>query len=57
MQLRFKEGLALINGTSGMTGLGALVAGRALDQVRQAEIVSALVVETLRGTTSALPGP
>lgn len=52
LQLRFKEGLALINGTSGMTGVGSLVAERALDQVRQAEIVTALVVETLIGSTS-----
>ncbi|WP_214410544.1 tyrosine 2,3-aminomutase [Sphaerisporangium fuscum] len=52
LQLRFKEGLSMINGTSGMTGLGSLVVGRALDQVRQAEIVTALVVETLRGSTS-----
>jgi histidine ammonia-lyase len=52
LELRFKEGLALINGTSAMTGLGALVVGQALTQVRQAEIVTALVVETLRGSTS-----
>jgi histidine ammonia-lyase len=52
LELRFKEGLALINGTSGMTGLGSLVAGRAMTQVRQAEIVSALVIETLQGSTS-----
>jgi histidine ammonia-lyase len=52
MRLRFKEGLALINGTSAMTGLGALLAGRALDQVRQAEIITALVIEALRGSTS-----
>lgn len=52
MQLRFKEGLALINGTSAMTGLGSLVVSRALDQVRQAEIVTALVVEGLRGSLS-----
>lgn len=52
MELRFKEGLALINGTSAMTGLGALVVGRALDQVRQAEIVTGLVVEALQGSTS-----
>jgi tyrosine 2,3-aminomutase len=52
LELRFKEGLALINGTSAMTGLGALVVGRALDQVRQAEIVTALIVETLHGSTS-----
>ncbi|MHC0430270.1 tyrosine 2,3-aminomutase [Streptomyces sp. O3] len=52
LELRFKEGLALINGTSAMTGLGSLVIGRALEQVRQAEIVTALVVETLQGSTS-----
>ncbi|MFI6509052.1 tyrosine 2,3-aminomutase [Streptosporangium sp. NPDC050855] len=52
LELRFKEGLALINGTSAMTGLGSLVVCRALDQVRQAEIVSALIIETLRGSTS-----
>ncbi|GAA2409584.1 histidine ammonia-lyase [Streptomyces glaucosporus] len=52
LQLRFKEGLALINGTSAMTGLGSLVVGRALDQVRQAEIITALVLEALRGSTS-----
>ncbi|HEY3610403.1 MAG TPA: tyrosine 2,3-aminomutase [Pseudonocardiaceae bacterium] len=52
LELRFKEGLALINGTSAMTGLGCLVLGRALNQVRQAEIVTALVVETLHGSKS-----
>jgi histidine ammonia-lyase len=52
LRLRFKEGLALINGTSGMTGLGSLVVGRGLDQARQAEIVTALLIETLRGSTS-----
>jgi MIO-dependent L-tyrosine 2,3-aminomutase len=52
LQLRFKEGLALINGTSAMTGLGCLVLGRAINQIRQAEIVTALVVETLHGSKS-----
>ncbi|MDI5980903.1 tyrosine 2,3-aminomutase [Amycolatopsis magusensis] len=52
LELRFKEGLAMINGTSAMTGLGSLVVGRALDQVRQAEIVTALVLETLQASTS-----
>nr|BFE84731.1 hypothetical protein GCM10020093_073320 [Planobispora longispora] len=52
LELRFKEGLSLINGTSAMTGLGSLVVNRALDQVRQAEAVTALVVETMRGSTS-----
>ncbi|MER5996148.1 tyrosine 2,3-aminomutase [Streptomyces viridosporus] len=52
LEMRFKEGLALINGTSGMTGLGSLVVGRALDQLHQAEIVSALLLEALRCSTS-----
>lgn len=52
LRLRFKEGLALINGTSAMTGLGALVVSRAMDQVRQAELLTALVVEALQGSTS-----
>ncbi|WP_119728809.1 tyrosine 2,3-aminomutase [Thermomonospora amylolytica] len=52
LELRFKEGLSLINGTSGMTGLGSLVVGRALQQVRQAEIVTALVLEVMRASTS-----
>ncbi|MBP2330570.1 histidine ammonia-lyase [Kibdelosporangium banguiense] len=52
LDVRFKEGLALINGTSGMTGLGSLVVGRAFDQLRQAEIVAGLVLEALRCSTS-----
>jgi tyrosine 2,3-aminomutase len=52
LELRFKEGLALINGTSAMTGLGSLVVGQALNLVRQAEIGTALVLETLRASTS-----
>jgi MIO-dependent L-tyrosine 2,3-aminomutase len=35
-----------------MTGLGALVVGRALNQVRQAEMVTALIVETLHSSMS-----
>lgn len=52
LRLRFKEGLALINGTSAMTGVGALVAEHALAQARHAEIAAALVVEALRGSMS-----
>jgi MIO-dependent L-tyrosine 2,3-aminomutase len=52
LELRFKEGLALINGTSAMTGLGALVVDQATVQVRQAEIVTALVLEAMRGSNS-----
>lgn len=52
LQLRSKEGFALINGTSAMTGLGSLVVQRALDQTRQAELVSALLNDVLRGSVS-----
>lgn len=52
LDLRFKEGLALINGTSAMTGVGALVAAHALNQLRQAEIISALGLEVMQGSTS-----
>ncbi|SCK13668.1 tyrosine 2,3-aminomutase [Streptomyces sp. WMMB 322] len=52
LEMRFKEGLALINGTSGMTGLGSLVVSHALDQLHQAEIVSALLLEALSCSTS-----
>ncbi|MEU5090328.1 tyrosine 2,3-aminomutase [Streptomyces sp. NPDC021356] len=52
LRLRFKEGLALINGTSAMTGLGSLVVERALAQTRQAELVSGLLNDVLRGSAS-----
>ncbi|MEV0695586.1 aromatic amino acid lyase [Streptomyces sp. NPDC050388] len=50
LRLSFKEGRALIGGTSAMTGLGSLVVARALDQVRQAEVAAALVTEALGGS-------
>ena len=49
LRLGVREGAALINGTSGTVGLGALVVARALDQVRQAEIASALFDDAFRG--------
>lgn len=52
LQLKFKEGLALINGTSAMTGLGALVIEKGYEQIRQAEIVAALVLEVLQASSS-----
>ncbi|RSN53084.1 tyrosine 2,3-aminomutase [Amycolatopsis sp. WAC 04182] len=52
LSLKFKEGLALINGTSAMTGVGSLVLDRAFAQLRQAEIVTALIVEALQGSKS-----
>ncbi|MGV9313894.1 phenylalanine aminomutase (D-beta-phenylalanine forming) [Streptomyces sp. NPDC003691] len=51
MTLSFKEGLALINGTSGMVGLGSLVFARARRLLDTYLTVSALSVEGLRGMT------
>lgn len=51
MELSFKEGLALINGTSGMVGLGSLNIGRAQRLLRSYLLVSALSVEALAGKT------
>lgn len=51
MTLSYKEGLALINGTSGMVGLGTVVLERARRLFDTYLLVSALSVEGLRGTT------
>lgn len=51
--LEAKEGLALINGTQLMNGLGLLGVGRALRLVRRATLAAALSLEALEG--SALP--
>lgn len=51
MKLSFKEGLALINGTSGMVGLGSVVYEQARRLLDTYLMVSALSVEGLRGMT------
>ncbi|MBF6330402.1 phenylalanine aminomutase (D-beta-phenylalanine forming) [Nocardia transvalensis] len=51
MELSYKEGLALINGTSGMVGLGALVHQGAQRLVDTYVLVSALSVEGLAAMT------
>jgi tyrosine 2,3-aminomutase len=53
LQLKFKEGLGLINGTSAMTGVGSLLAHQAADQLLQAEIITGLALETLHASSSA----
>lgn len=53
LKLHFKEGLALINGTSAMTGLSCLVLNSALDQIKEAEIITALSLEVLEASTGA----
>ena len=51
MELSFKEGLALINGTSGMVGLGSLNIARAKRLLDTYLLISALSVEGLAGKT------
>lgn len=51
MELSFKEGLALINGTSGMVGLGSLNIARAKRLIDTYLLISALSVEGLAGKT------
>jgi len=52
LNLKFKEGLATINGTSAMTGIGALVLHKSYEQVRQAEIITVLVLENQKASSS-----
>jgi histidine ammonia-lyase len=48
--LKAKEGLALINGTCGLTGIGALALNRAERLVRLADVAGAMTLEALRGS-------
>jgi histidine ammonia-lyase len=47
--LKAKEGLALINGTQFIAALGAECVERAIKLVLQADVISALTIEVLRG--------
>lgn len=51
--LQAKEGLALINGTQGMTAIGALSAARAASLAKAADISAALTIEAIHGTDQA----
>jgi MIO-dependent L-tyrosine 2,3-aminomutase len=53
LALKFKEGLALLNGTSAMTGVGSLVVHAAESQVLQAEIITGLALEALKAASVA----
>ncbi|XP_055508740.1 histidine ammonia-lyase isoform X1 [Leucoraja erinacea] len=53
VSLKPKEGLALINGTQMITSLGAEAVERAVAIARQADIIAALTLEVLKGTTRA----
>src|SRR5512136_1747411 len=50
LALKAKEGLALINGTCGLTGIGALAYARSARLVKLADIAAALTLEALRGS-------
>lgn len=51
--LEAKEGLALINGTQGMTAIGSLAAARARSLVKAADLAAALTIEAILGTDRA----
>jgi histidine ammonia-lyase len=53
MRLNAKEGIALTNGTQLITSLGAEAAERAYYIARQADVVAALTLEVLKGTSRA----
>jgi histidine ammonia-lyase len=48
--LKAKEGLALINGTCGLTGIGALAYARSVRLVQLADVAGAMTLEALRGS-------
>jgi len=53
LSLEPREGLALINGTAVMTGVGALAWARAARLLRSADVAAAMSVEGLQGTARA----
>jgi histidine ammonia-lyase len=53
LQLDVKEGLALLNGTQAMAGVGALALYRAERVARLADVAGAMTLEALRGTPVA----
>ncbi len=53
IRLEAKEGLALLNGTAMMVGLGALLVRRAINLVLTADIAACMSLEALNGTDRA----
>jgi len=53
IKLEAKEGLAMINGTQLITSIGAEAVERAGIAARQADVVAALTLEVLKGTSAA----
>ena len=54
LTLEGKEGLALVNGTHFMSGIGALVCGRVEALLDTADLAAAASIDALRGATPAL---
>lgn len=53
VELKAKDGLALINGTAVMCALGSLGLHRAKNLMKTADIIASLTLEAVRGTASA----
>jgi histidine ammonia-lyase len=53
LTLAAKEGLALLNGTQAMTGVGALATARAVRLTKLADLAGAMSLEALMGTPAA----
>jgi histidine ammonia-lyase len=53
LRLEAKEGLALINGTQGMTAIGVLTAARARVLAKSADVAAAVTIEGILGTDRA----
>jgi histidine ammonia-lyase len=53
IELAAKEGLALLNGTQAMNGVGALAVARAVRLAKLADLAGAMSLEALRGTPAA----
>ena len=52
LELSFKEGLSLINGTQVMTGIGALALVRALNACKAADVAGAMSLEAYLGSAA-----
>lgn len=53
IELEAKEGVALVNGTAFMVGMGALLVNRAISLIHTADIAACLTLEALHGTDRA----
>src|SRR5207244_10836773 len=57
LSLQSKEGLAIINGTSVMAGVGALVVNDGLRLLKDAQVAASLSFEALRGSPKPFDDP